>query len=57
MALRCGPDRRPPVPELQTGDQRAPGVSGPETVVGVVWPGQGSHQDLTEPRQEGPEGQ
>ena len=53
MALRCGPDRGPPVPELPTGDQTTPGVSGPETVGGLVWPGQGSHQDLTESRQAG----
>ena len=48
-----GPDRGPPVPELQTGDQRAPGFSGSETVGGVGRAGEGSHQDLQESRQAG----
>ena len=52
-----GPDRGPPVPELQTGDQRAPGISGSETVGGVVRAGEGSHQDLQESGQEGGGGQ
>ena len=48
MAGWSGPDRGPPVPELQTGDQRAQGLPGQEKVAGLVQPRQGSHQDLQE---------
>ena len=57
MAGWSGPDRGPPVPELQTGDQRAQGLPGSETVGGVVRAGEGSHQDLQESGQAGGRGQ
>ena len=57
MAVRRGPDRGPPLPECQTGDQGAPGLSGPETLGGLVWAGQRSHQDLSESGQDGQAGQ